>query len=506
MAGSARGSVFAEAVLGGIYPYPARSIVFVVLLAAILIARTMLPSRGGTRLRSIGETLTGNLTLVLGIIAAVGFALRIMAFLRGGLDWSTEGVDSIGYVRLADGIRAGCGFATRVGGACGPPDIVRTPGYPAFLALLPNFPSAVVLQSLIAVAASFAVGIAVGTVFGAPAGIAAAALLCFEPYSVKSGAKIMSDCLFQALLAFAVLLELYVIAKDRVNWRAVGITLVAGVLLAGALFIRPIGLVLVILVPIPFLAMTNLAWRRRILLAACMVLTPVVVIAGWIERNQQCCGYPTFSAIQVADLYYYKAAGVLSFESGMGLVAAKQQLAHEAGIPLDRILDADPGMASPMTRQFGETLRQRAMSIIGRDPQALVAVTAIRFAFIAFWVSDNNLSDIFGRPPRKAYGIWPKLSQGCFVLAQLAISAFIWIGFVSAVVQSFRQPLRQRVLILFPAVLGLMLLAAAAGPEADGRLRLAAIPYLAAVGSIGWLGRIRNEDKNGDAVVVKPVL
>jgi hypothetical protein len=501
MPGLQHGLALPEVVLSGIYPYAGRSIFFFVLTAAILIAGTTLGSHSRPPFfRKIAEVLTGNLTVVLVTIAALGFVLRIVAFLRGGVGWSTAGVDSIGYVRLAEGIRAGCGFAPRIAGACGPPDIVRTPGYPAFLAILPTFSTAVVAQSLIAVAASFAIGIAVGTAFGAPAGILAAALLCFEPFSIRSGAKIMSDGLFQSVLAFSVLLELYAVAKGRADRRTLGIALVAGILLAAAILIRPIGLVVVIVASVPFLAMTDLRWRRRILLAACILLAPAITFAGWAERNQQCCGYRTFSAIQVLNLYYYRAGGVLAYETGLGLVAAIQQQEDAAGIPLWRILDAPAGAPAPMTKQLAENLSQRAMAIIRRNPQALIAVTAIRFAFISFWAAANDISDVFGTPSQTLHGGWLRLEQGCFVMSQLAVSAFIWAGFVYAISRSFRGPIKQTILILFPALVGLMLLAAAAGPEADGRLRVAAVPYLTAVGSIGWLGRSREQDGSGIVV------
>ena len=74
-----------------------------------------------------------QLTLV--SIALGALALRAIWLLRRGEPWAMT-PDSVGYLALAHGLLHGCGFAVWTRGTCGPPEVLRTPGYPALIAFL----------------------------------------------------------------------------------------------------------------------------------------------------------------------------------------------------------------------------------------------------------------------------------------------------------------------------------------------------------------------------------
>src|ERR1700752_2234621 len=81
-------------------------------------------------------------------LALVALALRLAPLLRPGSEWAMANVDSPRYVELAEGIRAGCGFARLIDGRCGPPEVLRTPGYPLMLAVVPSLRAVVAMQAL----------------------------------------------------------------------------------------------------------------------------------------------------------------------------------------------------------------------------------------------------------------------------------------------------------------------------------------------------------------------
>ena len=69
-------------------------------------------------------------------IALIAIGIRLAPLLRSDLSFAFRPDDSFEYLQLADGMRHGCGFARLINGSCQPAEILRTPGYPLFLAAL----------------------------------------------------------------------------------------------------------------------------------------------------------------------------------------------------------------------------------------------------------------------------------------------------------------------------------------------------------------------------------
>src|SRR5260370_41712858 len=98
------------------------------------------------KISSVHKRTTSLLILV--TIACLSFAIRIYPLSHPGT-W-TRDPDSIGYMRLADGFQTGCGFAPRwQNGKCGPAELERTPAYPLFLAISPDFRTVVIIQPVL---------------------------------------------------------------------------------------------------------------------------------------------------------------------------------------------------------------------------------------------------------------------------------------------------------------------------------------------------------------------
>jgi hypothetical protein len=63
---------------------------------------------------------------------------------------------------------------------------------------------------------------------------------------------------------------------------------------------------------------------------------------------------------------------------------------------------------------------------------------------------------------------------------------FIWLGVARAVVMVRQGRASPAFLLLIPLAIALLMILLAAGPEATGRMRTPAIPFLAMLAGVGW--------------------
>ncbi len=244
--------------------------------------------------------------------------------------------------------------------------------------------------------------------------------------------------------------------------------------------VRPVGQALVLFAPFPFLALSTHSWRRRAALALIATAIPALSIAGWSQRNFECCGMRTVSAITTVNLYYYRAAGVLAHRTGREFRKVMGQLEIEQQCSEVRMIDGDPSAPSPMNPAIAAEMTTRAKAIILDAPATFVAGMLIRFGYLGFWAA--GITTEFRGFGSGSFGLQ------ALVIYQLLWSAFVWCGIIRAVALLKRQSLRDRVVILFPLLMALLLLGLASGPEGNARFRTPAVPLFAMVAAIGWFG------------------
>ena len=472
---------------GELFPYPHQALIFLALFGAFLLASPRIESASCRLSRSLpARRLARNVNLVLIAIAIVALLLRLTAFAIGGIVAAISSPDSKGYVQLAEGLRAGCGFARLLHGACASADIVRTPGYPAFLALMPSLTFAIVVQSILAAGVCLLVGLLVKRIWGGKAAILACLLVCLDAASTYTTAQIMTDATFASLLALWTVLVLAGLRTDEVRKKSEALAFLSGILLAAAFLTRPIGLVLTVVAPLPFVLITNCSWRRRVILALLAVAIPATTIVVWTARNYNCCQLESFSAVPSASFYYYRSAGVLSYESGREVSSEIKDLEQAEGQSLVRVTDGDPDAPSPMTATMARQMAAQARNIILHHPVAYIAVTALRFAYLAFW---SVLVPTF----MVSHHLISTVLANLFVFAQLLISAGLWAGITLAIRDWTRNISRDTSLVLFPFLVAILMLGLAAGPEANVRFRVPAVPLLAIVAAVGWMRKINQK-------------
>src|SRR5215210_6242700 len=226
--------------------------------------------RAGTRWRAaLGRVVPSTspaATPAVWVLVLAAAALILRAPLMLVRAEALPGGDSEGYLALAADLRHGEFLG-----------MVRTPGYPAFLAALDVLPGRVEDAVVIVVA----VVLVARRYFGAAAAVIAGVLAAIGRGAVTIEDVILADFLFGAV-AFAGAVALAAAAgRSRL---AVKLLVLAGAAFALAAYVKPVGQVLVLAPPLAFL----LAGRHVATTAkatAVVAGTMVLVLSPWLARN-----------------------------------------------------------------------------------------------------------------------------------------------------------------------------------------------------------------------------
>jgi hypothetical protein len=192
--------------------------------------------------------------------------------------------------------------------ADGVPDLVRTPGYPLFLAItsLGGPPSTAVIQVILSVFSVLLVWKLGRTAFGDERiAFGAAWIFAFEPISIIFSFTLMSETLFLAL--FLLSLERLAAFLRR---RRLPVLAIAGLWLAAATFVRPVTYYLPVFLALGlFLVLARvpgLRWKAPVVLLICVM----PCLGAWQIRNWIETGYGGFSSISEINIYFSDAAGI----------------------------------------------------------------------------------------------------------------------------------------------------------------------------------------------------
>ena len=454
-------------------------------------------------------------TVWLVLIGIAALCIRLAPLARGDLKFQT-GWDAADYIPLAQGIQHGCGFARFDNGHCASADVSRPPGYPFFVAMMPGLRTVLVIQALLGAALCIWLGWFVSTRWGSGAGLTAAALLATDIPSIVYGAMIMSEALFQFLLTGAILLQLSAIIADELNARTAAKVFAAAGLLAAAAMIRPTGIFLPLFAPLPFLLMKAATWPRALVFGCLAFAIPIPAMMAWTARNQRVAGVGTTDTDSAGILYYYDAAGVLSYATHRDFFTVQNELHRH---------EDSQGDNSPSVSAKPGGLARKSMQIFLQHPFATVVVMARGFFLVATVPDRNELNDVIGTHGAGPFGLPPSADilirvrnmlhsplLTMLVLVQLVVTLFVWTGVGRAILRDGVYSKGEASLLWIPFSLALLMLACAAGPDAQARFRVPAVPFLAMLAGIGWLGKRAGEVSSPEtavcdsAMAVRPVV
>jgi hypothetical protein len=236
--------------------------------------------------------------------AAIRFTLLAVALYRGGIENLIDS-DTSSYLEPGRNLLLHGRFY-----ADGVPDLVRTPGYPLFLAItsLGGMPSTAVIQVILSVFSVLLVWKLGRTAFGDERiALIAAWIFAFEPISIIFSVDLLSETLFLALL----LLSMERIA-EFLRGRSLRVLAMAGLWLTAATFVRPVTYYLpfalavglfIVLARVP-----GLRWKAP----AVLLISVLPWLVAWQIRNKIETGYSGFTSAMELNLYFYDAAGVIA--------------------------------------------------------------------------------------------------------------------------------------------------------------------------------------------------
>lgn len=241
--------------------------------------------------------------------------------------YSADGVpDAQGYLAIADDILHGRGF----GG------LVRTPGYPLFIALLDLLPgrsedAVIVVQHLLGVGLVVMIVLATWRFFGRAAAVLAGFLAAIAPPLIAVEHDVLTDFLFALLVFGGTVVMAGSASRAPVP---VGRLAAVGLLFGFATQVRPTGQVLVLVAPVVFaLATASLRATARATLVVTVAMA--VVVAPWVIRNEITRGAPVLSIIGQEALYWrvFDQDHLPVVTDGPDAEAVKQVIARSRAVP-----------------------------------------------------------------------------------------------------------------------------------------------------------------------------
>ncbi|MDO8431607.1 MAG: hypothetical protein Q7S58_04270 [Candidatus Binatus sp.] len=426
-------------------------------------------------------------------IAIFAFAIRAAPLFRSLDAWAMDN-DSSRYVELADGLRAGCGFAKDLATGCAAAEVLRTPGYPLFLAAMPSLKAALFVQAIIGALACLVAGLTTAKFWGIRAGATAAILLALDVPSIVNGDRVMSDGLFQGLVTAAICLELIAIGRGQSDREGIMLIVGAAVISGAAILVRPIGLSLPIFAGAAALIASSGDWRRRAAIAIVAAAIPGLVTAGWVARNRVRSGVWTISTDGALALYYFGAAGVVWNRTGLQFPVVQRELANEIGERFENYPDTPPSKQHKMITH--------SIGIYANDPIGAAAVTARSLAWL-LWIPDRaNLAPFIETSggakrlevatsdvPTRLRDLLSSPVLTLLVGLQSVLMLVTWAGIAIAFIKIRRKAGREKMMIAFLLVAAMLMILPAALPAAMSRYRIPAVPLFAMLSGIGYFGK-----------------
>lgn len=300
---------------------------------------------------------TTNRTLWIVFVLALVIRLLLSGVVIAHPERAAAGTDATQYLTLGHNL-ATQGIFSQESAPPYTPDAIRTPGYPALIALLtwlsgPRPITAIVLvQAVLGALVALGAALLARRLLGAPAATSAGVLTALAPGLTILGGFASAEVVFAAWLIGGSLLLLA--GLDRADWQ---ITALGGLCFGAATLTRPIGVMLLpaVLIVAAIHGLTRqrqrIAWGQLAATAAAFLLLPGL----WMGRNAVTFGHFSLSTISGVNLFYYNTAGMEARRQGVSLDEARRSLEAE----LDALPPPDPDWPSD---QMSTLARQKILT------------------------------------------------------------------------------------------------------------------------------------------------
>jgi 4-amino-4-deoxy-L-arabinose transferase-like glycosyltransferase len=269
----------------------------------------------------------------------------------------------------------------------------RTPGYPAFLALVYTVfgesAAAVslvqILVGVVTVALTFAIG---RRLAGPEAGLAGALVFALDPVSLTFHEILMTEALFVFLVTAAAVAGLRALSTSGAAAAAA-----VGFWIALATLVRPASYFLALPVALVLAGLLSRAPSARRLAVAAAVLAPVILlVGGWQLRNYARTSHADFSTILDDVALRSRAAMIVAWQEDVTLRDAGRQL--EAAIP-----------ATDDVGEREHRKRDVAWGVIRAHPFLFLSTSVVRAVRMMCGPGEPRLVWLLGHPTPVSPGI-----------------------------------------------------------------------------------------------------
>ena len=280
---------------------------------------------GGSHAKSVTER--GNAVNALLVVLAIALILRALCALPGIADPAKlMRPDSPSYIQPALAMISDWSFNT--GPGTGVPALMRTPGYPLYLACLLKISGgslafcatiSVLLGTLICIPVFLC-----GRFFGGwKAGFIASLLFALNPTAIALSPMFLSDTLFCALVAFQLYFMLRLLKTGRLPYAAAFAT-VAG----AAALVRPLNAYWTVPAIIVIL-LSTLTFRRKLIGAVILTAIMIAFTLPWMLRNKADGGGLRIDSIAAESAYLHNSAVLISKLTGEPASAVREKIFNE---------------------------------------------------------------------------------------------------------------------------------------------------------------------------------
>ena len=381
----------------------------------------------------------------------------------------------------------------------GTPEIIRTPGYPIFLALGLSLDRinlvTITLQILISCFTVYLVYCTTDLVFAAE-GVAllAAALYAVEPLSILYTNILVTETLFAAVVMVAV----YYFMK-YLKHRTLCDLLASGVAFAVSVYVRPVGYFLPLILAVGLAAWAMITGQHNKHHLAIHISAFVIVSMGitslWQVRNKVETGYSGFSGISIINLYFYSAASVLAARQHVPWVEMQDRLGYQD----ERIyFQRHPDQKTWPLAQRLDFMSHEADSILLSNPSTYAR---IHFEGVLRSIFDPGFTDFL-----KLFDLYPKqggllgvlVDQGAVKTMEalpftrplvfwsnVVLLPLLALNLLCACAVLFSKRLIRDPCVLTVLIIVIYYLLISGGPNALGRFRHPAMPFICILAGYG---------------------
>jgi len=445
-----------------------------------------------------------SLSVLLLVLLAVRMTLLTSVYESHPMNLVAQ--DSESYDRLARSILHDGRFAKEVSGV-ERPDVIRTPGYPFYIASAyalfgvdTFWPLAIqVVLSVLTLIPLYWMG---AMIWSQETGFTAALLYALDYISLLASQMLLTDSLYVFTLVSALSLGVAALLKDRrIRW----LLLCFGTLLAVATLIRPVSYYLIapVLLGFGFVYLKKSGWKKAAGHTLLIALPWLLIVGGWQARNYAVADTTELSAIKGINLMRYRGAYIIAKRDGISMQEAQEVFRNE--IPgLQNMSDSEKSAA--YTDKAVDLIKAHPGHAVSAQVQGTVQLLLVpgegdvlRFLGFESPPSGGVAGSLLRLPGKEFVQKWiidNPLYLAAFVLAFFYL-VVLYAGCGVSLINLAQKKDPHVSAQVFLAGVTLYFIVISGGPEGYPRLRMPITPLVALFAASGWLYLLGRRNTHG---------